>query len=84
MMYGAWGWGWTEIAVTVLLLLILSLLILQTVRLFSQRPADSVDSTGSRGPAPGSARRIAEERLARGEISPEDFAQIVRALERSI
>lgn len=83
MMYGSLGWGWIGIAVMVLLLLILCLLIVQTVRLFGAGPADGADTPTSR-PSPGSARRIAEERLARGEISPEDFAQIVRALEQSI
>ncbi|MGX5772674.1 MULTISPECIES: SHOCT domain-containing protein [Microbacterium] len=63
----------------VLLLLVLAALVVVIVRLFTLGPS-SRSSTAS---APSSsARQIAEERLARGEISPEEFRHIAGALER--
>jgi putative membrane protein len=62
----------------VLLVLVLAALVVVIVRLFTLGPPRS--STAS---APSSsARQIAEERLARGEISPEEFGHIASALER--
>ncbi|WP_194410997.1 SHOCT domain-containing protein [Microbacterium cremeum] len=78
MMYGSFGWGWMSLGI-VLLLLILAALIVLIVRVFTMGTSRA---TGTGPAAPGSARQIAEERLARGEISPEEFGQIVRALER--
>lgn len=77
MMYGGFGWGWMWIGV-ILMLLVLAALIVLIVRLFT------MGSSGRSGmTAPSSARQIAEERLARGEITPEEFGQISRALERA-
>lgn len=79
MMYGnGFGWGWMWFG-GVVLVLILAALIVLIVR-------SSATSTSSRvgpgtPPSYGSARQIAEERLARGEISPDEFRQIARALE---
>ncbi|WP_292827997.1 SHOCT domain-containing protein [Microbacterium sp.] len=63
----------------ILLLLILAALIVLIVRAAS---AGSSGRAGQVPPAPASsARQIAEERLARGEITPDEFRQIARALE---
>ena len=79
MMYGqAYGWGWMWIA-GVVLVLILAALIVLVVRAFSGGPS-SQSGQGS-SVAGGSARQIAEDRLARGEISPDEFRQIARALD---
>lgn len=79
MMYGhGFGWGWMWFG-GIVLVLILAALIVLIVRL-------SASGASSRAglPAPpqtGTARQIAEERLARGEITPDEFRQIARALE---
>jgi putative membrane protein len=78
MMYGqGFGWGWMWFG-GIVLLLILAALIVLIVRL-------SVAGDSSRVTMPptptSSARQIAEERLARGEITPDEFRQIARALE---
>ncbi len=79
MMYGngpGWGWMWFG---GILLLLILAALIVLIIR------ASTSGSSGHAGQVPptptSSARQIAEERLARGEITPDEFRQIARALE---
>jgi len=78
MMYGnglGWGWMW---ACGVLLFLILAALILLIVRAFS----GGVPVRDGRSLAQAnSARQIAEERLARGELTPDEFRQVVKALE---
>ena len=78
MMYGnglGWGWMW---ACGVLLILILAALILLIVRAFS----GGAPVRDGRSPAQAnSARQIAEERLARGELTPDEFRQVVKALE---
>ncbi|MFB9646994.1 SHOCT domain-containing protein [Microbacterium terregens] len=83
MMYGqGFGWGWMWFGGILLLLLILAALIVLIVR------ASTAGSSGVPGqvpPAPtSSARQIAEERLARGEITPDEFRQIARALDERL
>jgi putative membrane protein len=77
------GWIW----VVLLVLLVLSAIAALVVLLVK---ATSAGSSSSAPPAHGpwqggatrtSARDIAEERLARGELTPEQFREIVRALE---
>jgi putative membrane protein len=79
MMYGygvGWGWMWFG---GIVLVLILAALIVLIIRLFTW----GASSAGAQAkPASrSSARQIAEERLARGEISPDEFGQIARALD---
>ena len=78
MMCGGFGWGWMWIGI-VLLLLVVAALVVVIVRLFT---LGSSSPSGAVSVPPSSARQIAEERLARGEISPEEFGAIARALER--
>jgi putative membrane protein len=79
MMYGqVFGWGWLWFA-GIVLILILAVLIVLVVRAFS---GGTSSGTSDVPPvAVSSARQIAEERLARGEISPDEFRQIARALD---
>jgi putative membrane protein len=79
MMYGfEGGWGWMWIGGS-LLLLILAALIVLVVRAFS---SDAPSRTGQGPKAPASsARQIIEERLARGELTPDEFRQLARALD---
>ena len=79
MMYGhGFGWGWMWFG-GILLLLILAAVIVLIIR------ASAAGSSGRAGQVPpvptSSARQIAEERLARGELTPDEFRQIARALE---
>jgi putative membrane protein len=78
MMYGNFAGGWMWLG-GILLLLILAALIVLIVRAFT---ADTPSRGGGGRPPSGSpARQIMEERLARGEITPEEFRQLTRALE---
>ena len=79
MMYDndfAWGWMWLG---GILLLLILAALIVLIVRAFTSDTSSR--GGGARPPSGSPARQIIEERLARGEITPEEFRQLARALE---
>jgi putative membrane protein len=79
MMYGnGFGWGWMWFG-GVILLLILAALIVLIVR----ASTSGASSRAAQPPQPmtGAARRIAEDRLARGEITSDEFRQIVRALD---
>lgn len=79
MMYGngfAWGWMWVG---GIVLLLILAGLIVLIIRAFT---TDGTPRAPQGGPTSTSAaRQIIEERLARGEITPDEFRQMARALE---
>jgi len=77
MMYGnnaGWGWMWGG---GLLLLLILAALIVLVVRAFSS----SASTKPGQKAQTSSARQIIEERLARGEITPDEFRQLARALD---
>jgi putative membrane protein len=49
----------------------------------SMAPGAPGGPVGPGGPARSNARAIAEERLARGEITPEEYREIVRALDET-
>jgi len=78
------GWGW---AIAILVLLALAALVVLVVRSFTAGSPGSAPPQGpptSGGMPPRSAARsIAEERLARGEISPDEYREIVRALDET-
>lgn len=81
MMYGgSWGWGWMWFGIILLVLVLVALIVL-LVRLFSMDSSRRTGVTPGWG-SPSAARHIAEERLARGEISPEEFGHITRALDQ--
>lgn len=78
------GLGWIWVVLLVLLVLgaiatLVVLLVKATSAGGSSTPTAHGPATG--GAAPSSARAIAEERLARGELTPDQFREIVRALE---
>jgi uncharacterized membrane protein len=78
MMYGnGFGWGWMWFGGVILLLILAALIILIIRAGTSGSPARG----GQLPSAPNGARQIAEERLARGEITPDEFRQVVRALD---
>jgi len=88
-MYGpgyGMGFGWIWGALGFLLLIgALVALILLVVRQ-SNRTAPGSQQPQGGGPVPparSTARTIAEERLARGEITPEEYREIVRALDET-
>jgi uncharacterized membrane protein len=77
MMYGnGFGWGWMWFG-GVVLLLILAALIILIIRASTATARGGQISQSATSPA----RQIAEERLARGEITPDEFRQVARALE---
>jgi putative membrane protein len=71
MMNGA-GYGglWVMLLLMVLLVLALALTIFLALRVSGPRQSDS---PRSQGPAPGSARDVLDQRLARGEITEEEY-----------
>jgi putative membrane protein len=79
MMYGydgGWVWMWVG---GILLLLVLAALIVLVVRAFSSGTSPGAGQAPK--PPASSARQIIEERLARGEITPDEFRQLARALD---
>ena len=72
MMWGPWGWG-----MGVGSLLFLALIVVGVV-LLAQRPSGQAPPRGR-----DSARRILDERLARGEIDEEEYRRRRRTLEGS-
>lgn len=75
------GWGWILIPFG---LLALAALIVLVVRSFTAGPSGPPGPPGSPGQPPRSdARAIAEERLARGEITPDEYREIRRALDET-
>ena len=79
MMYGFdYGWGWMMWFGGVVIILNLGALIVLVVRSFT---AGASPRPGQQPSAPGSsARQIAEERLARGELTPDEFREVAKAL----
>ncbi|GAT73735.1 hypothetical protein [Microbacterium hydrocarbonoxydans] len=79
MMYGTgFGWGWMWVG-GVLMLLILIALVVLIVRLSA--PGATLGPRTRESGAADQARRIAAERMARGEIAPDEFHRIVGALD---
>ena len=72
------GWLWV-----ILGLLALAALILLVVRSFTAGPPGSPPGSPPPGQPRGDARAIAEERLARGEITPDEYREIRRALDET-
>ena len=72
------GWGWL---LGFLVLLALAALILLVVRSFTAGSPAPPPYRGTVEPVRSTARVIAEERLARGEITPDQYREIIRALE---
>lgn len=78
------GLGWIWVVLLVLLVLgAIAALVVLLVKATSAGGSATPTAHGpaSGGAAPNSARTIAEERLARGELTPDQFREIVRALE---
>ena len=72
------SWGWV---LGFLLLLALAALIVLVVRSFTAGPPAPPTYHAPGEPVKSTARVIAEERLARGEITPDQYREIIRALE---
>ncbi|MGR0218295.1 SHOCT domain-containing protein [Agromyces sp. ZXT2-6] len=77
------GWGWIWVVLLVLLILgAVAAVVVLLVKATSSGPSSAPPAQGhGTGAPPSNARAIAEERLARGELSPDQFREIVRALE---
>lgn len=78
MFFGGHGYGMGLAWVGIFLaLLILAALILLVVRSFT------AGSHSGPGGHPGSARAILEDRLVRGDITPDQYREVVRALDET-
>ncbi len=73
------GWSWVF---AVFLLVGLALLVLLAVRLFAGSAARSemVGSAGGKTPGRSAARKILDDRLARGELSPTEYRDRLETL----
>ncbi|HZW40826.1 MAG TPA: SHOCT domain-containing protein [Agromyces sp.] len=76
------GMGWTWFAV-LLGLLALAALVILVVRSFTAGPHTGWHGSASEHGDRGNARAILEERLVRGEITPDQYREIVRALDET-
>lgn len=80
MMWGygnmGWAWGYGLIALAGVILLIYVV-----VRLASKKSVNTEAPTPSSHAAPSDAKRILEERFARGELTAEQFREQLRVLD---
>lgn len=83
--YGmGWGWIWVILPVILIVAAIIVLVVVLT-----RTSAGSMHHPGAlppdhrAGPPQRPARGIVEERLARGEITPDEYREIVRALDET-
>lgn len=83
MMWDEGYWGWWMMFPSLLLTLLIAAGAVAVIVALVRRPSFFGGGAGTAGPGPetGSARRVAEERLARGEITPEQFREIVGVLD---
>lgn len=78
--YGNMGWAW---GYGLLVIIGVTVLIYVVVRLLSNK-SESSDARYSPGPADSSgARRILEERFARGELTADEYREQLRILDES-
>jgi len=78
-MHDGFGWGW--IPMTIMMLLVFGTLIWLGVALLRRTgPQQHAVATGPTAPPAPSAQQILAERLARGEIEPDDYRTRLEAL----
>lgn len=78
-MHDGFGWGW--IPMTIMMLLVFGSLILLGVALLRRTGThDHPAPTGPAAPPAPSAQQILADRLARGEIEPDDYRIRLEAL----
>jgi uncharacterized membrane protein len=81
------GWGWIWVILPLLLIVgaivVLVILLTRTSAGSTHHPPGSSPADHRFGPPPTPARTIVEERLARGEITPDEYREIVRALDET-
>lgn len=77
MMFGNGGFGWIGMAGGMFLfwIALIILVVLATQGLFRSRPRNQDEHT------PPTAKEILEQRYARGEITPEQFKQMLKDLQ---
>jgi len=78
--YGNMGWAW---GYGLLALAGAALLIYVIVRLASNRSGSDNTRSSSRHPDSSTAKRILEERFARGELTAEQYREQLRVLDES-
>lgn len=73
--YMGWSWGFGLLAIAGV-----ALIIYVVVRLLANRNMDGVPPKAPSPPEPTGARRILDERFARGELTAEQYRDQVRVL----
>ena len=81
------GWGWSWVWVLLPILLIVAAVVVVVVLLSTRSTSGPTHHPGPppeyRARPPSTARAILEERLARGEITPDEYREIVRTLDET-
>jgi putative membrane protein len=83
MFWDGGSWAWWQAGLMWLAVITLSALLILTVYALATGITRKPDQPGRDAPQPGSARRILDERLARGEIEPEEYRRLREALDGS-
>jgi putative membrane protein len=79
-----WGWLWVILPIILVVAAIIVLVVLLTrTSPGSAHHPGALPPDLRAGPPPSPARTIVEERLARGEITPDEYREIVRALDET-
>jgi putative membrane protein len=77
------GWAWWQAGLMWFAVIMLTALLILTVYALVTGITRKPDRAGHDAPRPGGARRILDERLARGEIEPEEYRRLREALDGS-
>jgi len=83
MFWNGGGWAWWQAGLMWFAVITLSALLILTVYALVTGITRKPDRAGQDAPGPGGARRILDERLARGEIEPEEYRRLREALDGS-
>ena len=81
MFWDAGGWAWWQAGLMWFALLVFLALLIWVVYALVTGIIGKPGQAGRDTPQPGSARRILDERLARGEIQPEEYRRLREALD---
>jgi len=80
MFWDGGSWAWWQAGLMWFAVITLSALLILTVYALVTGITRKPDQAGRGSPQPGSARRILDERLARGEIETEEYRRLRDAL----
>jgi putative membrane protein len=78
--YGG-GWAWWQAGLMWLVMIAFWVLLIWAIYALITGITRKSDQAGRDAPQPSSARRILDERLARGEIDPEEYRRLCEVLD---